>query len=324
MTDFFSLRPRPRVVYLSPPPAEQSFLTPAEFDSLIGSLQLLRISQLRYIVQRFAIPATGNKTKLLGLVVSILETMRLDPVLKGIRAEVNRLLAEHTGPFSDPFATFDHLQPVAPDATFQSLPNPLILQSDHRFLFGPFLAPPGQFTGKFTFTCPPTDNPVNIAFLFPESGVHPFAFRADLNGFLFELSLEDPFPSNLDITQVLNSGPTQNVLDIQFLLCRAPMMICICEYQYVGVLPLAEKICGRTVRVNETIFVRAKGCAVHRPLELIGLLSRFLATGIWRCPVCHRDVEMGDIEGLAPDEANSVPVGIFHPGARELLDWDDF
>jgi hypothetical protein len=303
-------------------------LSPEDFDVLLRSLQLLRISQLRYLVQRFSIPVSGNKTKLLGLVISIFHSLRYDPVLLEALAEINRLLEQQSDIFSNPLTSTGRLDIVPPDPSFWAPPNPLFMQSDPPFLFGPLLVPPGQFAGKFSFFLPPLRASAHLAFLFRDGEPHKFAFSVELNGFDFEITASDPFPNPIDVTQTLSLDKKPNTLEIKLIASSVPMMICLREFRYVGISFLAEKVCARKVHMSEKVLVIGRGCVSHDRFDLLDFLSGAVATGRWICPVCHRPIELGELmlSRLTPrdQEMETLAVGLFHPGADAELDWSMF
>jgi hypothetical protein len=323
------------MIDLSVPMSPQSqYLSPEEFESLNKAVQLLRISQLRYIVQKFSIPASGNKTKLLSLVLSIFQSIRYDKGLIEVLQEVNRLLAQTSDPFSNPLAGVGHLALVDPDPSFAAPFNPLVVQAPDSVVFGPLLAAPGQFTGKFTFSCPSRSNPVNVCFLFPDAVCHQFGFKADLNGYPFEIAPDDPFPQPLDVTHVLNVGHVENSLEVKLLISTVPMMICIREYRFVGLQGIVSQICRRDVDwPGERIDAVSSQCDHPGTFQLVPFLARAIATENWSCPTCHRRIDIESIQEARPASAGARPapastVDIFQHGPSDSfmpqLDWFDF
>jgi hypothetical protein len=308
----------------SPLPSESPSLSSEEFDSLLKSLQLLRISQLRYLVQRFSIPVSGNKTKLLGLIISIFHSLRHDPVLVEALAEVNRLLEQPSDIFSNPIASVGRLEIVAPNPGFWAPLNPVLSQQEPPFLFGPILVPPGQSTGKFAFTLPPLSHSVNISFLFQDGEPSKVAFSADLNSFSFEITANDPFPNPIDVTHALAFDQSRNILEIKSVASSAPLMICVREFRFVGLSLMAEQVCARKVHMSERVMVLAKGCEPHDPFDLLDFLSAAVATGRWFCPVCNRPIDIGQLTLAHSSKgggSDPLPVGLFAPGAEPEYDW---
>ena len=298
---------------IAPMPNQTQYLTPEEFEALNKSVQLLRISQLRYIVQKFSIPASGNKTKLLSLVLSIFQSLRFDKVLIDILQEINKLLAQQSDPFANPLASVGVLEIVPPDPSFLSPPNPLYSQNDTSFIFGPVLAPTGQSKGNFQFAYAQTGVSVNVCFLFPAGNPQQFSFQADLNGFPIEISGDDPFPQPLDVTSLLNVG-AQNILDVKMLQCAGPMMFCVREYKYNGLQNVVDTVCGRHVNLDqEVIYVASRNCEHPAPFQLMPYLSRAFGTGNWNCPVCGRQLDLQSLAAVEAPGREQEP-GIFSTG----------
>jgi hypothetical protein len=308
-----------------------SVLTPDEFESLTKAVQLLRISQLRYIVQKFSLPANGNKTKLLSILLSIFQSLRYDRRLLQIHHEVSKLMAQFDDAFASPIAPLQQLEVAEYNPAFVAPPNPLVEEFE-GFLFGPLYAPIGQFTGQFQFTCPErVENAVMISFLFPGGLAHQFGLKIELNHFPFEIVQEDPFPQPLDITHVLNPASVQ-ILDVKAVVTAAPMMICIRQYRFMGIQGLADRICGRGVTLQaEHVPVQSPACA--HVFDLVSLLSVGLATGHMCCPTCQTPLDIGSLRMSTPQPPETRPqdgadFDPFQAPARDLfpqqLNWFDF
>lgn len=289
-------------------PGHAHCLTPEEFEALNKSVRLLRIHQLRYIVQKYQIPASGNKMKLQFLVLSIFQARRYDKVLIDILQEINKILAQQSDPCANPLASISTLDIVPLDPTFSSPPNPLYAQSD-ELIFGPILAPPGQSKGTFQFQHTSTGTSVNVCFLFPHGNPQQFGFQAELNGFPIEISIDDPFPQPLDVTHLLSGSGMQNMFDVRIVNCTAPMMICIREYMYNGLQFIADQIAGRRVDLDgESIYVVSRQCEQHSSFPLLPYLSLAFATGNWNCPVCRRPLDYHSFVVCQPTQApEAVP-----------------
>jgi hypothetical protein len=311
--------------------ASHQFLSPEEFDSLTNAVQLLRISQLRYIVQRFSLPASGNKSKLLSLVLSIFPSLRYDRVLIDIHNEVTRLLAQQGDSFTNPLAPVGQLEIVDLDPSFSSPQNPLIIEHPAAFIFGPIFVPVGHFAGRFQFGCPRQQHSVSVSFLFSRGIVDRFGLKIELNGFPFEISQDDPYPQPLDITHVLNFDSAQNILEVKLVTAQSPMMIVIREYDFVGIHHWVNQIAGRPVDITtQAVMVRSPACDHPEAFDLVAFLSLGVATGSMSCPICHRQIDIASLT-LAPEEATSGahrPIELFQPSMGELfapqLDWFDF
>lgn len=269
-------------------------LSPEEFESLNKSVQLLRISQLRYIVQKFSIPASGNKMKLLSLVMSVFQSLRYDRILIDVLQEINKLIAQQNDPFIDPLASYGILELVAPDPTFSVPPNPLFAHN-RDFVFGPIGARVGMSKGSFQFAYPDQLGTVAIAFLFPNGNPRQFTFMAELNGAVLEVSGDDPYPQMLDVSSILQTGGARNVMDVKLIECDGPMLIGIVEYRQNSVHGVAAEICGRSDIDLDRVTVVSKRCAHEEPFLLVPFMSCAFSTGNWNCPLCCQQIELGSI-----------------------------
>ena len=73
-----------------------------KFEKLLKTLQLLRISQIRFFIQKFSLPSIGNKSKLLFLLTSILLKLRYDPLISLIYKEANQIMENKNKIFFNP------------------------------------------------------------------------------------------------------------------------------------------------------------------------------------------------------------------------------
>ncbi|OHT13035.1 hypothetical protein TRFO_03448 [Tritrichomonas foetus] len=285
---------------LTAPPAPQSpnqtgCLSNEDFDSLNKAVQLLRISQLRYIVQKFQIPASGNKSKLLNLVLSIFQSLRYDKVLVEILKEINNLLAQQRDVFSNPLASVGHLEICQYDPNYKEPPNPLNVQADPPFILGPIMVPAGQSSGQFNFMHSTTGQ-VNICFMFEGGNPQQFLFQADLNGYPCEISFDDPYPQPIDITNILNLSNMPNTLNIKKINTASQFMICVREYKFKGLHDIVNQISGRMINLREESPLVVSGTCNHpAPFNLVSFLSRAFGTGNWNCPICGNLVDLGQI-----------------------------
>ncbi|KAH0793219.1 MIZ zinc finger family protein [Histomonas meleagridis] len=311
-----------------------------EFDALIKSVQLLRISQLRYIVQKYSIPASGNKTKLLSLVIKIFHSLRFDKSLIDILNEVNRLLADQQDSFSiSPITSVpNNLEICDPDPNYFPLTNPLYEYIDESPFFGPILVPPGQSNGKFTFTndLAPNNSMFCLTFYFKNGKTQQLSLNGSINGSPFDIFPDDPYPQPIDLTGGIL--PT-NVLELRI---QAPsqMMICINRYQYSGIQAVANRICGQAQPL-----VIHNSCTVHHPFPLVPFLSKAISTDNWKCPICNEFIQISQIEpyniGAVPTEVmeneivrpshmfsfdNNPTIDIFSQQQNDIfnIDWDGF
>lgn len=326
-TDYSPNQPMDGSMMQSPP--HNQYLSNEEFESLNKAVQLLRISQLRYIVQKFSIPASGNKTKLLSLVLSIFQSLRYDKVLIDILQEINNLLAQQQEPFANPFANVNKLTTSPFDPKFFSPPNPLYVFNSESFILGPIHVPPGQSLGQFNFIYQQNGSHVGFDLLFQEGNPQQIALSFELNGIPFEISVDDPYPQIIDVTNVLN--PSNNSLDIKMINVTQPMMICLREYQFKGIQEIANTICGKIVDLDtENPIVRAATCSHQPGFPLIPFLSRAYATGNWYCPLCKQVLDLSYLKVIEdfPNYQQEQQTFYQQPQQGDLfkvdIDWDNF
>lgn len=160
--------PPVHVPMVSNPPSFQTngILTPEEFENLKRQIQLLRISHLRYIVQKYELPANGNKTRLVQIILNLFDAMRNTLLLSSINQEVLRIISSFHEPFTNPLEKTSKLNLQKPE----SLQDVVFTEREHPFilypavvnedgtkvptppLLGPIYALPGISSGKFTFS----------------------------------------------------------------------------------------------------------------------------------------------------------------------------
>jgi hypothetical protein len=277
-------------------------------------------------VQKFSIPASGNKTKLLNLVLSIFQSLRYERVLIDILQEINKLLAQQRDPFTNPLASIGQLELAQWDPDFVCPPNPVYSESESQVIFGPIYVPEGSNAGQFKFFALSRSDPVNICFLFPNGQPQKFGLEFELNGFPFQISIDDPFPQPLDVTHVLNYGVVENLLNIKMVVCQTKMMICVCEYRYNGLHMVVNQICGRPVNVaTDKIFVGSRTCEHQNGFPLVPWLSQAYATGNWNCPVCRRSLDLNSLYVKTEVESAQPTVDIFQPSSDPFsgsFEWD--
>lgn len=155
----------------NPPPFQPNvILTPEEFENLKRQVQLLRISQLRYIVQKYKLPANGNKSRLVQVVLNLFDAMRNTTngasLLASINQDVLNIISSFHEPFTNPLEKKQKLSLQKPeslaDTNFTSPNHPFICypvdvnENGDTFpsppLLGPIYALPGNSSGKFTFS----------------------------------------------------------------------------------------------------------------------------------------------------------------------------
>ena len=269
-----------------------NFLSNEDFENLIKSLQLLRISQLRYIVQKYAIPASGNKTKLLNLTMSIFHSLRYDKILIDIYQDINLLISQQDEPFNNPLLSVGHLELVQIEPSFTP-PETHTFQLNYLSpIFGPINVPIGMSSGSFLFDASSNFH-CAIAFLFKNSQPQSFSLQCELNGISYSLSDNDSFPQPLDVSNVLSS---KNIFNIKAISTTVPMHIIICQYHYSGLSDLVSSICGYSVDSSQPLFVNSPKCSHSDSFPLIPFLSKSLATGKWICPICSNPIQLSDLQ----------------------------
>lgn len=277
-------------------------ISEVNFQSLLKTVQLLRISQLRYLVQKFSIPVSGNKTKLLNLVIEIFKKLRTKPVLLEIHQEINQLLSNQDT-FSNSQQTVKNqleLSKYLPD--FSHAFNPLIECLFNIKLYGPILARPGVSSGFFWFETIPHDSMVMIQFLFPGGEIRRFSLSFRLNGIPFEIYPEDDVPTPLDVSDVLMPVGTLNTFSVDSMETESDMQMVFIGFRYVGVNKLIEQVCNRSVDIKrENIFVKSLSCQHIEGFSLLNHISNGLATFDWSCPCCGCSAGISELIVLNSD-----------------------
>lgn len=269
---------------------QTQYLSDKDFESLKKVIQLLRVSQIRYIIQKFSMPFNGNKTKLVNLLLSLFQSLRYEKILIDIYTEINNLLSNKKT------ILLNHLELISQiDPSFYSQPNPMQYQSPPPYILGPISVPPGKSNGQFEFKYNISDENydklINISFLFPDGVTQQFELKGDCNGFPIEVSIDDPYPQPIDITDFINSQSDLNSLNIKMIQSTSPMMICIREYKYYGLQDLMNKIVGRPTNIDEDFEVFSSECQHGGSFSLTNFLSKSFATGDWSCPICGQDID---------------------------------
>ena len=314
----------------SPVPNSTNILSQDEFNNLIKTVQLLRISQLRYIVQKYSIPASGNKTKLLGLVIQVFHNLRYDPVLVEIMQNISNLLAQQDAPFATPALSSGSLEPCEANSDYTPPFNPTIALDTETAVFGPLLGKPGRSMGKFHFPSPANSNGAStlVAFLFYNGNTQPISLQFELNGIPFEISKDDPLTSPIDITTVMSPAGVDNLFEVKSLNTAVPLMIQFFQYEYIGLKACISQICGSIDITQQTPMVKTNTCKHEQPFSFIAFMSDALATGKWVCPICGSDAQLQNlivvdsVSNLAaakeqPQLVSQVPIGRPQQGNSE-------
>lgn len=262
-------------------------ITNDEFDILINKVQLLQSSQIRYIIEKFSIPINNKSTSL----INFLMLFRYEPKLISIYNEIQNVILEND------IQNEKILQVIDLDPRFKSPPDLTNTQSTPPFIFGPISVPIGQTSGKFQFQYNKANESfsnaqINISFLFLNGIPHQFALECEFNGIPIEVSLDDPFPQPIDITDLLLCNSEINTFDIKIIQSDQPMMICIREYSYNDIQTIMGNIIGKIVSIDEEDFeVYSTECIHDDSFSLVNFISTSLATGEWKCPICSKIID---------------------------------
>lgn len=276
-------------------------LRPEEYESLKRSIQLLRIEQLRYIVQKFRLPANGNKTKLLKLVLQYLEQLRTTPLLVQINAEVINLISQQHEPFTNPIEAMKRLTICSPEQVIRPPDHPFIDYTDSRIVFGPIASQPGPSNGSFTFNIQPTNNSIIMDFSWYKNEKTPFDMNATINGYEINCYSEDISPQPIDITSYVNSTTMGNRLEINTIRTAAPMLITIREVRILTVYDLADRLIGsQTTNSSSKIMAKGPECLHSAGFSLYQYLSKSISLQNWNCPICGNALSPNNLV-LIPD-----------------------
>jgi hypothetical protein len=260
---------------------------PDEFENLRRSIQLLRISQLRHIVHKFSLPASGNKTRLLAVVLQLVDAMRHSQVLVQMSAEVLSLLSQQHEPFTNPLESVQTLAPTSADG-FATPDHPLIRYLDAAPLCGPLLASAGASSGTFSFAARSRGARCCLSFGWADGRPLPMDLRAEINGFAVFVTPDDPSPTPLDITDLIVSNQA-NALCVKAIRTHAPVALAVREYELVDV---AQVVGSAGTAAAE---VRGADCAHENGARPADFLVRAIALGRWSCPVCGNVVAPKDL-----------------------------
>lgn len=276
-------------------------LSDAEFDSLSKIIRLLRVSEIRYIVHKFELPLKANKTKLISDLISLFNLLKKNEILCDIYDEINQLISNKDK------MSIKNINIASHDPRFFSPPNPTFSQANPPYILGPFSVSPGNSCGKFSFIYIENESTlgfekfINISFLFLEGVSHQFELEGNFNGFPIEVSIDDPCPQPVDITDLINLGPDSNNFVIKNIHSPKPMMICIREYEYNGIQNLMDQIIGHKTDIDkDDFYVYSKLCDHEGTFSLVNFLSGSMATGQFQCPICQKRINPFDLIILGP------------------------
>ncbi|EAX94874.1 MIZ zinc finger family protein [Trichomonas vaginalis G3] len=285
-------------------PHHPAVLSNEEFENLKRSIQLLRIEQIRYIVQKYNLPANGNKTKLLHLILTIIETLRATPLLVQISAEVSRLLAQQHEPFANPLETTHKIEKYKIQGPVITPSNPFYQIIDGQPRLGPLIASAGTSTLSAHQIKIPEDVNILLEFSWLNAPPVPFDLVMEVNGNQVIVSADDPKPGALDLTSYI--GPTRTLLfAIDSIKTPVPVIMAIRDFKLVTIKEIAEKLAVEQ-KINapaQNLNAKGKGCSHAQTFPLVNFLSSFYSTGKFKCPVCNQNVEL---EGIQISSSNKA------------------
>lgn len=260
-------------------------LTDEEFDNLIKYVQLLKSYQIQQIIQKFSFPIAKDASNNTNLLLIIMQSPRHDIILTSIYNEIKRLF------FRKDISMFNKLQIVQYDDNFESPKSFLYRQTTNPLIFGPIFVSPGNSSGEFQFIYSKPkekfESQINISFLFKKGIPHQFELEAEFNGFQIDVSIEDPYPQPIDISDLINLNSETNTLNIKKINSCEPMMICIREYSFYDIESMMEEIAGKPIKIGEEdLYVISRNCFHNNAFSLTNFLSTSYATGECKCPIC--------------------------------------
>lgn len=271
-------------------------LSDVEFESLLKIIKLLRVSEIRYIVKKFDLPLKGNKTKLLNDVISIFHLLKNNAILSTIYGEINEIITNKEQNSTTKLNISNY------DSRFYSQPNIMQHQADPPFILGPISVLPGKSSGQFNFNYNYSNEKlVNISFLFLDGVPHQFELDCNINGFQIEISIDDPYPQPIDITDLINTNSDSNKFIINKIKTPKQMMICIREYEYLGLQMIMDQITGLKTNIQtDDFYTISKNCNHEGSFSFVDFLSNSFATGISKCPICKHEINPFDLVVLGP------------------------
>ena len=287
-----------------PPSSGYLYISDDRFESLLKSIKLLRIAQLRYIVHKFSLPISGNKSKLLILVCQILKSLRYSPLLLQIQEEVNQLLLDQNDQYISQSNSVQPIQIPNIVSDFIFPDNPFYQLVSNRCFFGPIQAPAGKTNGNFTFNISDVSD-YFIDFGFLQGQTHSFSFQCEIDGISYQISPNDPFPQPIHISLSLITPTIPHIFIIKNLETPVPLLIAIHNYKMVDLRHIASVICGHQVTFEENPYALGKHCS-HNPFPLFPYLSSVLSSGNWKCPKCDQILSPSSIVYAEPPK-NSQP-----------------
>jgi len=281
--------PEPSFAYIP-----KTALNNEEFEHLKKSLQLLRISQIRYLVQKFSLPANGNKTRLLSIILGLIDNLRPTPLLVQISAEVNKLIAQQHEPFTNPLESMQKVSIFNSNEDLIYPEHPFIRLLDAPPLMPPHLALAGTSSGSYTFMSPQKDSKILIVFAWFSKDFLPFELQCELNNVQISISIDDPYPLPIDITDlVFSPNKSPNVFTISFIKTPVPIILSINEYSIITMDDVINDFCRmkNIIGDNQNLFIKGRECLHEKFVPLEHHFSVNLARRSSFCLVCGKLID---------------------------------
>ena len=264
----------------------EKLLSDQDFEVLQKSLQLLRISQLRYIVQRFSFCITGNKSKLVNVLSNYFVQFRY------IYNEVMKIVSQYNEPFVNPLQGTQKLRVLNVPNFY--IRNNFMMEIDKNHILGPIYVPRGMSHGEFDFTI----NNINherVCMIFtwdsPEST--PFDLYAYLNDNRITIKTSDVCPGTIDITNIIKEN---NKLLISSIKTNVPFIITINFFNSIGLRKYMLNM-GYNETEDGKINVMCKHCKKGE-FDALMFLSMAISFGNWNCPFCGEILKLEDLVQL--------------------------
>ena len=272
----------------------KTLLTNEEFDNLKRSIQLLRIEQIRYIVKRFSLPANGNKTRLIQIILGIIDTLRPTPLLVEMSMEVSRLLQQQHEPFANPLDSTHKMVPYKDQEPLYTPDHPFYSLTDKEPILGPLFAPVGNSNFHAVTLDLGEARHLLIEFSWKSAQHAPFDLIAHVNGTTLVVSSEDPNPQPIDISDLVAPPVQQLTFDIQSLKTQMPMTVSIREYELRTVHSIAKAMCeaSKFTESPESVKIKGEKCTHNEGANLISFLSKYFSTKKSECPVCNNQIDI--------------------------------
>ena len=291
-------------------------LEPEEYENLKRQIQLFRISQLRYIVQKYSLPANGNKTRLVQLILYLFEAMRNTPLLSQIYADVLEIVSSFHEPFANPLDKMHKLSLNVPEShknvVFQSPPHPFIKFPENSTVFiGPLFASPGASGSCHEFLLPSQPCRILIDFAWPNGSPLSFELIGEVNGFPINISIDDPVPLPIDITDMCT--PNQKVVvDIKSLRTQSIMALSVRQYELVSIKDIAISILkvdpSYFDHFSNTMLVKGKSCQHNDGFLVLPFLAENIIKKNNLCPICKNQIQIEDLVIALPNPSDNVNI----------------